>query len=211
MRWGGLLGMIGGVIWTTAWILNGLTEDGSRAVLGLSEGGYRRVTNAALVLFMVGLAGFHKRQSCRSGKFGTTGLIVTLTGCVLMILGNGLEYGFIGSIPSGERPGMEIGWALFLLGLIFVVPTGLVLFGVGVLKADVLSSWRRFAPLIVGFISFLGTFVGIAQMMSGGDTISERWLTTTIFSLGVGWVLMGYAIWSDTQDRLNQDSWKPSN
>ncbi len=204
IRWSGLLAILGGVIWIASWILNGLTEDASRTVLGLSEGGYRRITNAALLLFMVGLVGFHKRQAGRSGKLGTTGLIVALVGCALMIIGNVFEFGLIGSIPDGERPGMMMGWGIFLLGLIFIVPTGLLLFGIGVIKANVLPSWSRALPLVIGLISLLGIFIGIVQMVLRGDTVGGWGLITIIVSLGLGWVLLGYALWSGTQERPAQ-------
>ncbi len=200
IRWSGLLAILGGAIWTASWILNGLTEDGARTVLGLSEGGYRRITNAALLFFMVGLVGFHKRQAGRSGKLGTTGLMVALVGCALMIIGNVFEFGLIGSIPSGERPGMVMGWGIFTLGLIFIVPTGLVLFGVGVIKANVLPSWSRALPLVLGLISLSGIFIGIVEMVLRGDTVAEWGLITIIFSLGLGWVLLGFALWSDTPE-----------
>ena len=206
IRWSGLLAILGGAIWTAAWILNGLTEDGTRTVLELSEGGYRRITNAALLLFMVGLVGFHKRQAGRSGKLGTRGLIVALVGCALMIIGNVFEFGLIGGIPDGERPGMMMGWIIFALGLIFIVPMGLVVFGVGVIKAKVLPSWSRALPLVIGLISLLGIFIGIVQSVLRGDTVAEWGLITIVFSLGLGWVLLGFALWSDTQETLTQPS-----
>ncbi len=200
IRWSGLLAILGGAIWTASWILNGLTEDGLTTVLGLSEGGYRRITNAALLLFMVGLVGFHKRQAGRSGKLGTTGLMVALVGCVLMIIGNVFEFGLIGSIPHGERPGIMMGWGIFLVGLIFIVPTGLLLFGIGVIKANVLPSWSRALPLDIGLISLLGIFIGIVEMALRGDTVAEWGLITIILALGLGWVLLGFALWSDTPE-----------
>ncbi len=200
IRWSGLLAILGGVIWTASWILNGLTEDGLTTVLGLSEGGYRRITNAALLLFMVGLVGFHKRQAGRSGKLGTTGLMVALVGCVLMIIGNVFEFGLIGSIPHGARPGIMMGWGIFLVGLIFIVPTGLVLFGVGVIKANVLPSWSRALPLDIGLISLLGIFIGIVEMVLRGDAVAEWGLITIILAFGLGWVLLGYALWSGTPE-----------
>ena len=194
------MAILGGVIWTASWILNGLTEDGTRTVLGLSEGGHRRITNAALLLFMVGLVGFHKRQAGRSGKLGTRGLIVALVGCALMIVGNVFEFGLIGSISDRERHVMAMGSLIFGFGLIVIVPTGLVLFGVGVIKANVLPSWSRALPLNIGLISLLGIFIGIVEMVLRGDTVAERGLITIIFSLGLGWVLLGFALWSDTQE-----------
>lgn len=193
IRWSGLAAMLGGVIWTASWILNGFTSDGTRAILGLSEGGYRRITNAALLLFMVGLVGYYKRQVGRSGKLGMTGLVVALVGCALMIIGNIFEFGLIGS--AQERPG--IGWEMFILALFLVVPAGLVLFGVGVIKAKVLPSWRRALPLVIGLLSVLGIIIDIVQMMLGGDRVVEWGLTTIILSLGLGWVLLGYVLWSN--------------
>ncbi len=62
-----------------------------------------------------------------------------------MIIGNVFEFGLIGSIPPGARPGMMMGWGIFLVGLIFIVPTGLLLFGIGVIKS------QRIATVESGF------------------------------------------------------------
>ena len=66
-----------------------------------------------------------------------------------------------------------------------------------------MPSWHRFTPLIVGAISVLGTVVGIVQMQAGGNDQGELGLTTVILTLGSGWVLMGYALLSDAQERTS--------
>ncbi len=99
---------------------------------------------------------------------------------------------------------MVMGWMIFALGLIVIVPTGLVLFGIGVIKANVLPPWSRALPLVIGLISLLGTFIGIVQMVLRGNTVGEWGLITITFSLGLGWVLLGYVLWSGTPERPAQ-------
>src|SRR5438093_12316820 len=92
-RWSGLAAMIGGAMWTASWILVSFTEGGTRAVLGLSERGWRTLLlSPAMLFFLAGLVGFHRKQRERSGKLGKIGFVVGLLGVVAMLLGNIAEF-----------------------------------------------------------------------------------------------------------------------
>ncbi len=41
VRRSGVLAMLGGTLWMVSWICNAFTADGTRAVMGLSERGWR--------------------------------------------------------------------------------------------------------------------------------------------------------------------------
>lgn len=68
IRWSGFAAMLGSVLWTVLWVLIERTEDGSKDVLGLCDGAWRRVTNVPVLLFIAGLLGFHARQRRRSPR-----------------------------------------------------------------------------------------------------------------------------------------------
>jgi len=80
IRWSGLLAIVGGVMWTGSWILNALAGHGTGAVLGLSERGWRRLLDPAMLFFMAGLVGFYPRQLGKTRKLGKTGFIIGLAG-----------------------------------------------------------------------------------------------------------------------------------
>ena len=73
IRWIGILTMIGGAIWAVSWTLNVLfTQDGSQAVLGLSERGWRTLLNPALLFFIAGLTGHQLRSARQSPRVNET-------------------------------------------------------------------------------------------------------------------------------------------
>src|SRR5438093_7086877 len=89
IRWSGLAAMIGGAMWTASWILVSFTEGGTRAVLGLSERGWRTLLlSPAMLLFVAGLVGFHRKQRERSGEIGKICFVDGLLGGVTYFLVN---------------------------------------------------------------------------------------------------------------------------
>ena len=143
IRWTGLAAMLGAAVWWTSWILNGFTRDGTVAVLGLSERGWRTVANAALAAFIGGLAGLAAAHASRAGKVAIVGFLTALLGLVAMLAGNVIEF-WVAADPGG---------LMYLVGLL-VQPIGLILLGIPVFKANVLPRWGRPVPL--GFGAILG-------------------------------------------------------
>ena len=119
IRWAGLAAILGAAIWWTSWILNSFTKDGSVAVLGLSERGWRTVANSALLSFTGGLAGITAAHASRAGKLAIVGFLTTLLGLVVMLAGNVIEF-WVAKYPGGF---------MFLFGLL-VQPIGLILLGI---------------------------------------------------------------------------------
>ena len=79
------------------------------------------------------------------------------------------------------------------------VPTlyvGLMLLGAATVRARVLAGWKRAAPLLV---------VAILPVTMILDLVLRRGLGLTgplisITSFGLGWVLLGYALYRETND-----------
>ena len=136
-RWGGLLAMFGVAIWVTAWTFTGFTEDGSAAVLGLSERGWRRVMDVGTILLMTSLIGFHSRARDRHGNLGLAGYFISLAGLGTILVGNVIEF-WVGDWLYGRRrsgfvPTDHIGWAIFLIGFMILLG-GLLIVGLANLK-----------------------------------------------------------------------------
>ena len=128
---------LGSAIWLVSWLLNGQTADGSVAVLGLSERGWRRLLDPGTLFLMAGLFGFHKRNRQRYGKLGFAAFVIIQIGLAVLLVGNVIEF-WIGEwlyvdTPGEFKPTDHIGWTVFLLGhLIGLV--GLLLLGVAWLR-----------------------------------------------------------------------------
>ena len=184
IRWTGLAAMLGAAVWWTSWILNAFTRDGSVAVLGLSERGWRTVANVALLSFIGGLAGIAVAHASRAGKFAIVGFLTTLLGLVMMLAGNVIEF-WVAKDPGGF---------MGLFGLL-VQPMGLILLGIPILKANVLPRWGRPVPL--GFGAILGLMLVVAMVrMATGIRIQEKLAMAVIMTIGLGWMVLGCALWS---------------
>ena len=176
--------MLGAAVWWTSWILNGFTRDGTVAVLGLSERGWRTVANAALLSFMGGLAGIAAAHASRADKVAIVGFRTTLLGLVAMLAGNVIEF-WVADYPGGF---------MSLFGLL-VQPIGLILLGIPVFKANVLPRWGQPVPLGFGAILGLMCVVGMVRL-AAGIRVQEKLMAAVIMTIGLGWMVLGYALWS---------------
>ena len=79
------------------------------------------------------------------------------------------------------------GWILWLIGMLAHI-TGLLLFGIGNLKAQILPR-LNFIPLGMAAAGVLSLFLSIAQVSS-----SELTLGILVISLSCGWILMGLSL-----------------
>ena len=193
IRWSGLAAMLGGAMWMASWILVSFTEEGTRAVLGLSERGWRTLLlNPAMLFFVAGLVGFHRKQRERSGRLGKMGFVVGLLAVVMMLLGNVAEFWVFELFYGTQQPG----WAMMGVGFM-MLPIALLLFGLATVKARVFSGWRRAVPLVFGLTLVLLILVGIAVVLVSGSGTQEGLLGPMLLTFAAGWVVLGYALWSE--------------
>ena len=202
IRWSGLAAMLGGVLWMVLVPLAGMTE--SRKVLGLTEGAYSRMNTASMVLLIGGLVGLHARQQSRSGRLGLAGFVMSFVALTLMFVGNVIEWWIsdlaFDTIEGEFKPGAHAGWGSFLLGLV-LLSVGLVLLGIATIRAKLLPRWSRVLPLAIGLLLASGFLVALS--------IGEWWFGVIILSLGLGWVLLGYVLWSDQEELAVQSDVSP--
>ena len=193
IRWSGLLALLGGVLWTATWILVAFTAEGTGDVFGFSERGWRTLLlNPAMLFFMAGLVGFHAKQTGRSESIGKSGFVICLLGLGTMLLGNIIEFWVSELFYGTQFPG----WAMMGVGFL-LLPIGLLLFGIGTLKARVFSGWRRAVPFGFGLILALLILSGVALILLSGSRSQEGFLRAVLSSIAAGWAVLGYAIWSD--------------
>lgn len=125
--------VLAAVVWAVSWGFNGQTADGTRRVLGLTEGGWRLLLNPAIGLALVG-AVVWARPQIRPGAAMIVG------GLAAMLAGNVLEFGLLGrATPFGDAGSLLLmaGTATALVGLAWTMgssasrASGRTLVGIG--------------------------------------------------------------------------------
>jgi hypothetical protein len=173
VRWGGLAGVVAGVMFLLSGILTFIVAPPPQGVLG-SSGAYllEVVIVVAFALTLVAVAGLHaaQRQSRRYGILGTAGFLLTFVGYALVLV-----IAHLIRLVGGE-PILSV---RLVGGLLVLV--GSILLGAMTLYARVLPWWCG-VVLIVGFP--LGAF--LETVRSGIENI--------VFA--IVWGLIGYALLS---------------
>src|SRR3990172_7690700 len=140
-RWGGQVAIVGGLLWTTSWLLNvSLTNSSSEGTrLGFTEGNARSILNPAILLIIVGVLAFQRSLERHPNVAGVGGAVLaTILGLSFVLTGNLLEFGAYGtSAIESEDPG----FAVFSLGLLITL-IGHVWFLVIGVNAGALSRWE---------------------------------------------------------------------
>ena len=149
------LAMLGGALWAASWSFNSFTEDGTRAVLGLSERGWRRLLDPALACLIVALVAYKRRYAWPGSRAAVFGWSTATLGLVAMLVGNVIEF-WIGellyvNVPGQFKPSDHVGWALFLAGLM-ILSGGFVVLGVVHFRSRLVPGWRRGLPLLMGLL-----------------------------------------------------------
>jgi len=194
-RRGGLLAVLGSLLWVVCWEIVSVVGGGSRA-----ERLWRTLLlNPAILLIMVGLIGFHRRQARRLGRLSRIGFSLCLLGTVTMLLGNVVEFWVSEYFYGTQTPG----WVMMGVGLL-MLPGGLLLLGVGTIRARVFTGWRRGAPLGFGvvltaavillFLSYLAPTATLGSTLSSLAAVSPY---VVIYAFALGWAVLGYALWSE--------------
>ena len=211
IRWIGILAMIGGAIWAVSWTLNAFTQDGSQAVLGLSERGWRTILNPALLFFIAGLTGHQLRSARRLRTLGKIGFVTSLVGLVAMLVGNVIEF-WIGEllyvdVPGKFKPTDHVGWDMFLTGFV-ILSIGLILLGIAHLNAKLLFGWRRILPLSIGLVPLVLLLLAVVARLLV-DAPPDNLLFPMLYAFALGWIALGYDLWSSTLEEPNANAVKP--
>lgn len=188
IRWTGMAAILGGAIWILSWVMNAFTQNGTRAVLGLSEPGWRTVLNPAFVFFIAALLGLHWQRRDRLRRLGLAGLLVSVVALVAMLVGNVLEFWVF-------PPSNHAGWITFLVGF-FLLGLGNMALGTGAIRSRALN---RYTAVLL--ICWLPVFLLEIPLRRIG--VSRNGMLYTIFSFVVAllglipfaWIGLGYDLW----------------
>jgi hypothetical protein len=149
-----------------------------------------------LVLLAGGVVGLRTRQEGGLGWLGNTGFLLAVIGTVLFTvisLGNVLYKGLLQTTPPELVQVLEGVVVLLMMA-------GTLLLGIATTKAGVLPRWSGLAlvigtmsPLILGFI--------------GPENVRLQEAGVLLF--GVGWTVLGFALWSGKGETLQKPSRVP--
>lgn len=187
----GALAMLGGALWALSWSFNLLTEDGTRAVLGLSERGWRRLLDPALAFLIIALFAYRTRYLWPGSRAAAFGWSIATLGLLTTVVGNVIEF-WIGEllyldIQGQFKPTDHLGWVLFLAGLMILVPAGFIVLGVAHFRSRIVLGWRRLLPLLMG---------ALPVVLLVAATFVQAALGAVLLVFALGWVMLGYDLWS---------------
>jgi hypothetical protein len=176
VRWGGLAGVVAGVLYALIGII------GPQSPVFPSFSDYLiEVFAVALLFTLVAIAGLHVLQRDRYGRLGAAGSLTAFIGYALVLL----------AATATALAGREILGVVFSLGVLGAL-VGLVLLGTASLRARMLPPWCG-VLLIAGFL--LSIVLDILVFANAGDILR-----------GVIWALVGYVLWSQTGAATEQPS-----
>ena len=177
--------MMGGTIWLLIWVHFLLTHgptssDNNETFLGLSYYDSTKLVVIALALCIVGLVSLRARQTGEVGsRLSAPGHLLALAGLMGIIIGVSAD---VWAVAWGDTTRVSTALTEYAWGGIAIASLtaflGLTLLGIAMVRRNVLPAWAV-VPLIIA---------GLAAI---------PWLHHTLhgFLIGLGWLIVGYALW----------------
>jgi len=197
IRWGGLAALAAGALYFLGAIL-AILDRPAAYLFTLKH--LPSVWGVPIGLLMVGgLAGLHARQAGNPG-YGLLGMVGFMLASVGDLLLAALGPLVSSAVPGGAFPFM-VGMVVILVAVL-AAGWGMILLGVATLRAALLPLPWRALPLAFFLLDVpLTTLAGTLYSTVGVSAL----LYAQPLLLGLGWTLLGYALWSgmgeDTQRR----------
>jgi hypothetical protein len=174
--------ILGGLLWTLDSLFMLFSSQ------GMAAGDFRAAfmkDALRLGLLVICVVGFYLRQKSRVGKLGGAGFVAFTVGALML---------FIGFIP-----GFQI---LSLLGFLMLIPIGLILLGIGSMRAQVIPVWGAILPIVMGLAIVIGMAIGALELFRlvfvehpPSDSANRIvGIDLLVYSLSLGITLMGIAM-----------------
>jgi hypothetical protein len=185
VRWGALAALASGLLWIVGGLLNLAYPQDPPGALGhfLNYLG-TALFSAAYLGMLGGLVGLHARQVQSYGRLGTAGFFLAFVGAALAFVGQAQSAIFAQDGTLGWLFG-DPGYG-FMVGIL-LTSLGLVLLGVGTLRAGVLPRWCGFGLIALVVFLALGAFGGFVVV-------------------GLIWLALGYALWGQVGTSIEEPS-----
>lgn len=137
-----------------------------------------RLAPLAAFLFAVGLGGAIAAYPKAFNTLGWLGVVITMTGLILMGLGYAIE-----SL-----------WPFIFFGPLIIVPVGSIMLGFNIYRSASLPTWWRLFPFVVGVIAILGFGVELSEEFIG-NTSPDRGLQLAEALFSIAWIGLGIGLW----------------
>ena len=173
VRLAGLGAIAGGLLWSASIAV----QQGFSYQKPSSGTGYYVVQVLAMLAFagfLMGVQGLDWSGAVGNGRFGRRSLRAFEAGLVVLILAS------ISILVTGSEES-----PLFPLGGLTIAVAG-VLTGIAVVRAEVLTGWQRFAPLLMILSYIFGMVIPIILSSDNGDVVPE-------IVWGATWGILGLA------------------
>jgi hypothetical protein len=197
-RWGGLAAVAGGVL-LVIWAFLLIPVFSPTWIPGSLYRLYIALWSLSWLLLVGGLLGLHARQANASGRLGAAGFaIASLGGLVVAVLSFVyLEWPMPGPYSWGDGSGFGVATLVWEVGLL--------LLGIATLRARALPLPWRTLPLAI-FLVFPFSIM-LTPLMLGAGLESEFFYSGAPRALsGIGWVLLGYALWSGVGEGVRRSA-----
>jgi hypothetical protein len=189
VRWGGLAGAAGGVLFA---IWGYVHRDGAPSYFAM-------IANAlALVvpmLFLAALVGLYARCKEGTGWLSGLGFILGSIGCARGV------FDAVAGDPSRHLYAVGLGWTAPLLEWLFLVLVGLALMGIATMRAPLQG--LSIPPLVIGFFGF-------AYSLTDSGSLFEARVAHMVCGIlfSTTWVVVGILLWSEKRrhDTKSSDS-----
>lgn len=187
-RAGALAAIIGGLAWVVKAAAILVTGDQPPVVFALGP-----------PLFAVALIGLHARLEGRGGRLASAGrelAYLAIAASFVLLLARAFAADLL---PAGEDDFTPLSPVIAATGLSTLA--GLILLGLATRRTEVMPPGWRSLPLAMGVLIVPGMMV--AGIVS---ELSERLLEIPLVLFGLGWVLLGFAIWPPGDDERADES-----
>jgi hypothetical protein len=197
-RWGGPATVAGGVL-LVVWAFLLIPIFSSTWMPGSLYRLYIGLWSLSWLLLVGGLVGLHTRQVNAYGRLGVAGFAIAwLGGLVVAVLSFVYaEWPMPGPYSWGDGSGFGVA--------VLVWEVGLRLLGIATLRARALPlPWRKL-PLAIFLVFPLS--IMLTPLMLGAGLESEFFYSGAPRALsGIGWVLLGYALWSGVGEGVRRSA-----
>jgi hypothetical protein len=171
VSWSGLAAMLGGVFWVV------------KGGLILLDGPDPDLLIPAQLFFALGLLGLHIRLAGRGGWPGRIGGLLAYVALALSAINAPYSLFFAEDGPSTPFP-----FNVTYFAASVAVFAGLASLGIAALQVGVLPPRWRVLPLAIGLSALLPVWV-----------LALVHLEIPVVLLGLGWILLGYVLWSEDE------------
>jgi hypothetical protein len=175
--WGGLAAVLGGIIWVT---------KGSLIILGVTDLGDLLI--AAELLFALAWVGLYRYLGDRGERSGRIGGLLAYLAFALSLVNAPYSLFFAEDAPQTPFP-----FNITILAASLAIIIGLVFLGIATLRVGVLPTRWRMLPLVIGLLALLPVWV-----------LAFVHVELPVVVLGFGWILLGYALWSEADATTRQ-------